>query len=137
MLLKLRSFNELKSKKHFRTKRTCCLKFHHSPAMLKCFQKLSFQGFPERETDRQTDRHAYRPSERQTGTERGTEKDRDRLVDYMAFKAIFNAISVISRLLVYLSMHSWNSFDQYSAKYFFQATGCFPTQPSWKKMDNS
>ena len=77
MLLKLRSFNELKSKKHFGTKRTCCLKFHHSPAMLKCFQKLSFQGFPERETDRQTDTHTGRAKDRrgQSEGQRKTEID--------------------------------------------------------------
>ena len=45
----------------------------------------------------------------------------------MVFHAVFNSISAISRLPVHLSMLSWNSFNKYSAQFFFQATGCFLT----------
>ena len=43
----------------------------------------------------------------------------------MVFNTVFNSISFISRLPVHLSMLSWNSFNQYSAQYSFQATGRF------------
>ena len=46
---------------------------------------------------------------------------------------VFNSISVISRRPVHLSMLSWSSFNQYSAQYSFQATGCLPTLPLSKK----
>ena len=32
---------------------------------------------------------------------------------------------------VHLSLFSWSSFKQYSTQYSFQATGCFPTEPSF------
>ena len=40
---------------------------------------------------------------------------------------IFNSISDVSRQPVHLSKLSWSSFNQYTAQYSFQATGCFPT----------
>ena len=46
----------------------------------------------------------------------------------MLFNAVFNFISVISRRPEHLPMLSYSSFNQYSAHYFFQATGCYPTQ---------
>ena len=49
------------------------------------------------------------------------------VIDCMMFNAIFNRISVISQRPVHLSILSWCSFNQYSAQYSFQATGCFPT----------
>ena len=51
------------------------------------------------------------------------------LIDCMVFNAVFNSISVISLRPVHLSMLSWSSFNQYSAQYSSQATGCFPTKP--------
>ena len=45
----------------------------------------------------------------------------------MVFNTIFNSISLILQQPVHLSMLSWSSFNQYSAQYSFQATGCFPT----------
>ena len=48
------------------------------------------------------------------------------LIDFMVFNALFNSISVISRQPVHLSILYWNSFNQYSAQYSFQVTGCFP-----------
>ena len=50
-----------------------------------------------------------------------------RMINWMAFNAVFNSISVISRRPVHISMLSWSSFHQYSAQYSFQATGCLPT----------
>ena len=43
----------------------------------------------------------------------------------MVFNAVFNSISVISLRPVRLSMLFRSSFNQYSAQYSFQATGCF------------
>ena len=43
----------------------------------------------------------------------------------MVFISVFNIISCISQLPVYISMHSCSSFNQYSALYSSQATGCF------------
>ena len=43
------------------------------------------------------------------------------------FIAVFNNISLISLRPMHLSMLSSRSFNQYSAQYSFQATGCFPT----------
>ena len=54
-------------------------------------------------------------------------------IDWMVFYTIFNSISVISQLPVHPSMLSWSSFNQYSAQYSFQATGCFPILPLWKQ----
>ena len=45
--------------------------------------------------------------------------------DCMVFNAVFNSISVISRQPVHISMLSRSSFNQHSAQYCFQATGCF------------
>ena len=47
----------------------------------------------------------------------------------MAFNAVLNSISVISQWPMHLSMLSWSSFNQFSAQYSFQASGCFPTSP--------
>ena len=49
------------------------------------------------------------------------------VIDCMVFNAVSNIFSVISRRPLHLSMLSWNSFNQYSAQYSFQATSCFPT----------
>ena len=51
------------------------------------------------------------------------------LVGCMVFNTVFNSISVISGRPVQLSMLSLSSFNQYSAQYSFQGTGCFPTKP--------
>ena len=51
----------------------------------------------------------------------------------MVFNAVFNSVSVISQWPVHLSMLSRSSFNHYSAQYFFQTTGCFPTQPLSKQ----
>ena len=48
-------------------------------------------------------------------------------IDCMVLNAIFNSISVISQQPVLISMLSWSYFNQYSAQYSFQATGCSPT----------
>ena len=48
-------------------------------------------------------------------------------VGCIVFNAIFKSISIILWQPVHLSMPSWSSFNQYSAQYSFQATGCFPT----------
>ena len=45
----------------------------------------------------------------------------------MVFNVVFNSISVTSRRPVHLSMLSWSSFNQYSAQYPLQTTGCLPT----------
>ena len=50
----------------------------------------------------------------------------------MVFNAIFNSISVTSQP-VHLSMLFWSSFNQYSAQYSFQATGCFCRKPMLKQ----
>ena len=47
--------------------------------------------------------------------------------DCVVFNAVFNNISIISRRPVHLSRLSGSSFNQYSAQYSFEATGCFPT----------
>ena len=54
-------------------------------------------------------------------------------IDCMLFNAIFNSISIISQRPVHLFMLSWSSFNQYSAQYSFQATGCFATKPMSKQ----
>ena len=51
----------------------------------------------------------------------------------MVFNAILNSLSVILQRPVHLSKLSWSSFDQYSAQYSFQATGCFPMWDSHLK----
>ena len=48
------------------------------------------------------------------------------LTTHLLLNAVFNSISVISRPPVHLSMLSWRSFNQYSAQYALQGTGCFP-----------
>ena len=55
----------------------------------------------------------------------------------MLFSAIFNSIPVILQQPVQLSMFSWSSFNQYSAQYSFQTTGCFSTEPLLKKKTSS
>ena len=52
-----------------------------------------------------------------------------RLIDCIVRNAVFNIISFISRRPVHLSMLYWSSFNQRSALYSFQDTGCFPTEP--------
>ena len=47
----------------------------------------------------------------------------------MGFNSIFNSILFILWQPVHLSILSWSSFNQYSAQYSIQATGCLPTQP--------
>ena len=49
------------------------------------------------------------------------------LIDWKVFNAVSNSISVISQWPVDLSMLLWSSFNQFSAQYSIQATGCFPT----------
>ena len=49
------------------------------------------------------------------------------LIDCMVLNTVFKSISVVSWQPVHLSMLSWSSFNQFSAQYSFQATGCFPT----------
>ena len=56
-----------------------------------------------------------------------TTSDAPEEIDCMVINAIVNSISVISRRPVHLPMLSWSSFNQYSAQYSFQTTGCFPT----------
>ena len=56
-----------------------------------------------------------------------------RLIDCMVFNAVFNSITIVLGWPVHLSMLSWSSFNQYSAQYSFQATGCFPIQPMLKQ----
>ena len=41
------------------------------------------------------------------------------LINCLVFNAVFNSITVISRRPVLLSMLSWSSFNQYSARYSF------------------
>ena len=55
----------------------------------------------------------------------------------MVFNTIFNIISCISRRPVHLYILFWTIFRQYSAHYFFQVTGCFPTCPSSKQCFSS
>ena len=62
-----------------------------------------------------------------------TNKTEKGLIDCMVFNVVFNSISVISRRPVHLSMLSWSSYNQYSAQYSFQTTGCFPTLPLSKQ----
>ena len=45
----------------------------------------------------------------------------------MFCKGLIYGVSGISLLPVHLSMLSWISFNQYSAQYYFQATGCYLT----------
>ena len=58
--------------------------------------------------------------------------------NWLIFGRVFNIVfkgfffSVISLRQVHLPMLSWSTFNQYSAQYFFPATGCSPTQPSSK-----
>ena len=44
----------------------------------------------------------------------------------------FNSMSVVSRRSVHLLMFSLSSFNQCSLQYYFQASGCFPIEPSSK-----
>ena len=47
----------------------------------------------------------------------------------MVFNAYFNSVPV------HLPIHSWSSSNHYSVQYSFQATGCFPTEPSSKQQN--
>ena len=56
------------------------------------------------------------------------------LIDCLIFNNVLNLISAISRPPVHLSMISlsYGTVPYYSAQHSFQATGCFPSQPSSK-----